>query len=359
MHSSLKYSCQLIACISILGLAAGCNSSTSALGTKSETKSDTVQAETAAAEENAAEEANEEETARIINKPGKVKNRGGYIKILVNKTPITNFDIQRRKKFLQLRRAKGNRTKLAEKELIEQAIKLQEADLRGARASDQVVNAAFSNFAKRNRTTVANLSRELANLGIGAAHFKEFVRGQISWQRVIQSKFQAETSQSSERDVVTKLRKSGSAKPEVTEYYIQQIIFVVAKNKRNNSRLAARKAEANTFRQRFARCEDTLQQAKQLKDVSVIERRRLLEPELPEVWKDAIVNVDGVGTTRAKETERGIEVMAVCSKRVVNDDRAAQISSQSAEFESYNDKGSKISEDYLNELKKNSVIIYQ
>ena len=228
-----------------------------------------------------------------------------------------------------------------------------------ARASDQVVNAAFSNFAKRNRTTVANLSRELANLGIGAAHFKEFVRGQISWQRVIQSKFQAETSQSSERDVVTKLRKSGSAKPEVTEYYIQQIIFVVAKNKRSNSRLAARKAEANTFRQRFARCEDTLQQAKQLKDVSVIERRRLLEPELPEVWKDAIVNVDGVGTTRAKETERGIEIMAVCSKRVVNDDRAAQISSQSAEFESYNDKGSKISEDYLNELKKNSVIIYQ
>ncbi|MEM7216077.1 MAG: peptidylprolyl isomerase [Pseudomonadota bacterium] len=361
--------------VGLLALAlAACNSSTSAVETKEtaqkaaaektektdqQAEGETADGQATLAAEGTAEIAQEEEFAKVINKPGKVKNRGGYIKILVNKNPITNFDIRRRVNFLKLRRARGNHTKLAEKELIEQKIKLAEARSRNVLATDAQVDAAFANFAKGNRASPSQLATELGRLGVGVKHFKEFIRSQISWQRAVQGRFQAETQQVSERDVVTRLRKSGSTKPEVTEYNIQQIIFVIPENKRNNNTLAVRRKEAVAFRQRFTKCEDTIQQAKALRDVSVVDRSRIMEPELPLRWKEDIVNIDGNGTTRVKETERGIEIMAICGKRVVNDDHAAKLTTQSDEFASFNEKGSKLSEDYLAQLVSRSIVVYQ
>ncbi|MEM9278435.1 MAG: peptidylprolyl isomerase [Pseudomonadota bacterium] len=369
MSEKLKKS-GLAAAMFLTLAVAGCNSSTSAVETKksaskqaetekTETKDETSDAEATLAAEGTTEDAQQLELANVITKPGKVQKRGGYIKILVNKKPITNIDIQRRASFLKLRRVGGNRTKAAEKELIEQSIKLEEARVRNVLATDQQVDAAFANFAKQNRSTPAQLARELGRLGVGASHFKDFIRSQISWQRAVQGRFQAETSQVSERDVVTRLRKSGSTKPEVTEYNIQQIIFVVPQSKRNKTTLAARRTEAIAFRQRFTRCENSLEQAKALRDVSVVDRKRIMEPELPLRWKDDIINIDKRNITRVKETDKGIEIMAVCNKRVVTDDRAAQVTTQSAEFESFNEKGSELSQSYLDQLLTRSTIIYQ
>ncbi|MGI9350384.1 MAG: peptidylprolyl isomerase [Rhizobiaceae bacterium] len=366
----MKILVYLLGALVMLALA-GCNSSNSAVETKGTANKAAAEAGNADAKaENSAdgeaslaaagstEAAQEEELANVITKPGKVQNRGTFIKILVNKKPITNFDIKRRIKFLQLRRAKGDRTKLAEKELIEQSIRLEEARARNVLATDQQVDAAFANFAKNNRLSPSQLAAELSRAGIGAKHFKEFIRSQISWQRAVQGRFQAETAQVSERDVVTRLRKSGDAKPEVTEYNIQQIIFVVPASKRNKNSLAARRKEAVAFRQRFTKCEDSISQAKLLRDVSVVDRKRIMAPELPNRWKDEIADLQGNGITRAKETDRGIELMAVCDKRVVNDDRAAQVTSQSAEFESFNAKGSELSQNYLEQILARSTIVY-
>ncbi len=364
MLKNAKISGILFPGLLVMALLTGCNSSTSALGAKESAKksgeaSANADGQASLAAEGTAEEAQQLELAKVINKTGKVKNRGVYIKILVNKDPITNFDLQRRAKFLQLRRTKGNRAKVAEKELIEQAIKLREARTRNLLATDKMVNDAFANFARQNRTSTANLSRELERIGIGAPHFKDFIRSQIGWQRVVQARFQAQTSQSSERDIVTQLRKSGDAKPEVTEYNLQQIIFVVPANKRSKSTLAARRKEAVAFKQRFSGCEGSLAQAKLLRDVSIVDRKRLMEPELPDNWRQDIIAIEGNGTTRVKDTEKGVEIMAICNKRIVSDDRAAQVSSQSAQFANFNSKESKVAQDYLDQLMKRSIIVYQ
>ncbi len=351
---------------------AGCNSSTTAIeGKETAKKTSTGVQETATAEQTnadgqttvAAEGSDKDknllEVAKVINQPGKVKNRGGYIKILVNKQPITNYDIQQRAKFLQLRRVSGNRTKLAEKELIEQIIKLQESRGRNVLATDQMVDQAFARFAKGNRATPSRMANELNKMGVGSAHFKEFIRTQMSWQRAVQGKFSAETQQKSERDIVTQLRKSGSAKPEVTEYNLQQVIFVVPAAKRSRSLLSARKSEAQAFRQRFTSCEQSVTQAKALRDVSVVDRKRIMEPELPENWKNDVAALNKNGLTRPKETDRGVEIMVVCDKQIVSDDHAAQISNQSSEFENFGQKGSKVGEEYLQSLVERSTIIYR
>ena len=357
--------------LAFLGLlltgAVACSSSGGSLDTdkaksqpaaNAETNAATTTGEASLAAEAVAEPEQQQAYKKITQNRGTVANRGGYIRILVNKQPVTNYDIQRRVKFLQLRRVPGNRAKLAEEELIEQVMKLQEAKRRNVLASEAQVNEAFANFASRNRVSPARMSQELARLGVGAEHFKEFIRGQISWQRAVQGRFQAETTQVTERDAVMQLRQAGSAKPEVTEYNIQQVVFVIPKDKRNNTRLAARRAEATALRQRFTSCDETLNLAKTLRDVSVIDRKRIMEPELPSRWSGDIIEAGNNGVTRVRDTERGVEFIAVCSKRAVNDDRAAQISTQSAEFESFNQRGSEFSQKYLDEIRSRSTIAY-
>jgi len=355
-----------IALLAIAGCANSGSDKTEALE-QGKAATNTVEAseESGAAEattneaESKAEEKAEVAQAKIIRKQGKVKNRGGFIKLSVNNNPITNFDISSREKFLRLRRQSGNIGEIAETEMIEQILKLQESVRRRTIATDEMVDTAFANFATRNRTTPANLSRELGKLGIGAKHFKDFIRTQISWQRTVQGRFQSETTQVTEQDAIIGLRSSGSEKPELTEYSFKQVIFVVPNNKRNRTTLAARKLEANAFRQNFTNCANTITLAKALKDVSVIDRKRILEPELPAQWKDDIANAGINGITPAKETEKGIELMAVCNKRQVQDDKAAKIANQSNEFSEFNQNSSEISKNYLNELRSRATIIYQ
>lgn len=342
----------------LLGLAA-CNSSNSAVteADKNTPNQTTVAAAATETKEIATEEP--KEVANVVRRTGGVANRGAFIKVLVNKTPITNGDINRRIKFLKIRRAPGNHNKLAEKEMIEQALKLQEAARVRATANKQQIDEAFANFAKRNRSSPARLSTELGKLGIGAPHFREFIKTQISWQRAVQGRFQARTRQVSEQEALKNLRENGNQKPKVDEFSFKQVVFVVPRNKRSPAALAARKREANAFRQTFSGCGTLLQSIKALKDVSILDRRHIMEPELPAQWQAAIASA-GVGkTTPAQETEKGVEFMAVCDKRTVDDDRAAQISQQSDAFSSFGEQSSEFSEEYLKELRERATIVYQ
>jgi len=349
-------------CAALLFSAAACSSTSSSNNKSSATNKTATQ--TSALEtvnsEDAPEVAEEKkELAKVITKKGAVANRGGFIKVLVNKTPVTNYELRSRVQFLKLRRVGGNRQQVAQKEMIEQALKLEEASRLRTLATDDQVNKAFASFAKNNRATPAQLSSELNRLGVGAQHFKDFIKTQISWNSTVQRRFQSQTSQVSERDVVTGLRKSGSAKPELTEYAFKQIVFVVPKAKRNSSTLAARKREALAFRQRFPGCDQAINDVKKLRDVSIIDRNRILEPELPERWRQPMINADSKGTTKIVETENGVEFIAICSKRLVSDDRAAVVAQQSEEFTKFNTKSSAVEEKYLDELRSKATIVYQ
>ena len=342
----------------LLALSA-CNSSNSAIKDSASSGEGAQLATEASTETTEAAKEENKELAKVITKKGGVQNRGAYIKVLVNKTPITNFDIQRRAKFLALRRVPGNRTKLAENEMIEQALKLQEAKLRRRTATKEQVDAAYANFAKQNRATPAILSKQLGQLGVGSTHFKEFIKTQISWQRTVQGKFQNETTRVSEQQAIQQLRESGNQKPKVNEYSFKQVVFVVPKNKRSKSALSARKREANSFRQTVSGCDTLLQSIKALKDVSLIDRRHIMEPELPSNWKDAIANAGVGNTTPPQETEKGIEFMTICSSKTVDDDRAAQVTKQSTDFTQFGEQSGEFSKKYLDELRERAIIVYQ
>lgn len=296
--------------------------------------------------------------AKIVREKPTVSRKGTGIRVLVNRQPITNYDISRRAAFLRLRRIGGNRTKKATDELIDEKIKLQEAARRNMLASDAVVDKAYADFAKRNRMPISRLGGVLGQSGVTKQHFKEFLRAQISWQRTVGTKLRGNTRNISQSDAIFTLRHKGKAKPETREYRLQQIIFVIPENRRKRLKSARRK-EALAFSQAYTGCDGAIAQAKQLRDVVVKMQGRTLEPQLPQEWKDSIIKTAVNKTTRPRETPRGIELIGVCSVRNVSDDKAAQVVTQSQKFENLGKEGNKVSQDYLKELRSKATIVYR
>lgn len=343
--------------LSLAAILAGCNTGgTQALDTARPEKAGTASTPEATAE--ATEEAAKEEAgAKIIRQPSTVTRKGNYIVALVNNQPITNYDVQRRVSFRKLRRLKPTRDE-AIKELVDQEIKLQEAQRLNAKASNAQVDQAFANFARSNKSTPARIARDLDQIGVGAKHFKEFIRAQISWNRAVGNRLQSETRGKSQSEALFEIRKSGSEKPETTEYTLQQIIFVIPNAKRKQL-LKTRKAEANAFAQRFPGCDSSIDMAKGLHDVTVKNIGRKLLPELPQEWSKEVQQTEIGKTAGPKETNIGIELLAVCAARVVADDRAAQVVTQSNAYDAIEEKGNAMADELLAELRKSAVIVYK
>ena len=274
------------------------------------------------------------------------------IKVVVNKQPITTYQIQQRAAFLKLRRAPGG-AEAATNELIDEAIKRQEIARRRISIPDAAIDEAFGRFAKDNKLTEAQLTEVLSRAGFSAKGFKDYIRVQMGWGQAVIANVR-QTERLSEQDVVARMLKEGGAKPKVTEYSLQQVIFVVPNDKRS-SQLDRRMSEANNLRQRFTNCQATYETARGLRDVTVRDLGRVAEPELPPRWKDDIMNTTRGRATKPQATERGVELIGVCDTRTVSDDQVAAMVFQEKDLAAMGKK--EPDKDYLNKLKDKATIV--
>ncbi len=281
------------------------------------------------------------------------------VRVIVSGNAITNGDIQHRVAFLKLQHKKGNLQQMAREELTDEMLKRVEMKSRGITVSDQEVETAYAGFASRNKMKVAQLNQVLDHAGVTPDHFKKFIMVQMGWGRLVSARFRA-TGMMSEQDAVQRMLKDGGKKPVATEYQLQQVIFVVPAANRSAGVLAKRRQEANALRARFQNCDSTRQQALGTLDVTVRDLGRILEQQLPDEWsKD--VKAAGVGrTTPTHDTEKGVEFLAVCSTRQVNDDRVAQLVFSMEGTDSaagQEKKANELSKSYLEELRKKAKIV--
>lgn len=275
------------------------------------------------------------------------------IKLVVNRVPITTYDIQRRAAFLRLQNRQGNVNALAEQEMIDQALRLAEAARLKISVSEDQLADAYKRFADSNKMTVQQLDGIMAQSGVTKSHFKEFIRSQMSWSQALNARARAEAGGMSEQDVVKRMMQQGGDKPTAVEYMLQQVIVVVPAKERGS--MAGRRREAEALRARFSGCESTREFVKGLIDVTVRDLGRKFGPELPPDWAEHIKNTRVGGATPVRETERGFEFIGICSSREVSDDRVAQMvfrseSAEGTETDALNKK-------YLAELKEKAKIV--
>ncbi|WP_336279045.1 peptidylprolyl isomerase [Bartonella sp. CB175] len=274
----------------------------------------------------------------------------------VNGSPITNYDIQRRVAFLKLQQKQGNLTIQAKDELVNEVLKSNEVKRRNIEVSNNEVDNAFENFAMQNNMTIDQLSQILIQNDITVQHFKNYIRGQIGWGRLINARYQAETGMISEQEAVRRILKNGGVKPSTNEYTLQQIIFVIPSHRRSQI-FERRQKEANNFRAHFQGCANTKRQAKGILDVTIRNLGRFLEPQLPTEWEQDIRATATGQMTKLRETSYGIEALAICKIKRVSDDHVAQLIFS---IQDNKKKGVKelenLSEKYLKELQREAHI---
>lgn len=283
--------------------------------------------------------------------PTSAARAASEIKIIVNNQAITSVDIARRVAFLRLQRTGGNLGEKAREQLIEEALKLQEAARIRALVSDEMVDASFERFADSNNLSAKQLTQVLNQAGVTPKHFKAFIRVQMSWPRVISAI--GGGGGMSTQDLVSKMLERGNDKPTTTEYFLQQVVFVVPANKRSQSVLNARKREADQLRGRIQGCDSAASMITGLRDVSLRQLGRIMQPQLPLDWKPLIEKAKAGGATTARITERGVEFIIICSAKTVSDDKAAELVFRSENEEAGESEEAK---KYLAELRKRAVI---
>jgi peptidyl-prolyl cis-trans isomerase SurA len=294
--------------------------------------------------------------AAIVLPQSSIAASNSQIKAVVNGTVITSSDVARRVNFLKLRHTPGNLQKIAQEELVNEVLMRAEIIRTGNSVSTQDVDAAFARFAATNKMSVAQLSSIMQQAGIGVDHFKGYIGIQMSWPRAVQARYGSGGNRMTTSQFVTRLKADNGKKPVTTEYFLQQVIFVVPESKRNKI-MGKRKSEAEASRKRYPGCEQAKVFAATMRDVSIRNIGRILEPQLPDEWKDAVMKVPVGGTTPAKVTEKGVEYLSVCKKREVSDDFAAQIIYEARDLQSAEkDSQDADSKKYIADLRKNAQI---
>ncbi|MBL8584413.1 MAG: peptidylprolyl isomerase [Rhizobiaceae bacterium] len=283
------------------------------------------------------------------------------IRYVVNGTPVTSYDIQRRAAFLRLQKRKGDLNQMADDEMINQTLRNAEAKRLGVRITDQAVDEAYARFVKSNKLTNAQMDQILQQSGVTKSHFKEFIRSQMAWGQAMNMRSRSAGGSTggtalNERDMVRKMLEKGEGKPTATEYMLQQVIFVVPNSERG-AIMGKRKREAEAMRSRFSGCAKTKEFAKGLVDVTVRDLGRFLAMELPSDWADQVKQTKVGGATSIRETDRGVEFIGVCSTREVSDDKVAKMMFQSQEADSKDDGSEALSKKYTDELRAKAEIV--
>lgn len=272
---------------------------------------------------------------------------------IVNKQPITSYDIQRRAAMLRLMQRGGNVRQIAADEMIEQVLREQEVKRLGINISNQQVDQAYERFAQSNNMGVRQMNGILGQAGVTKEHFRAFIRAQMGWSQAVSRR---RTSQGQNiKDAVRSMMKDGQ-KPSTTEYILQQVILVVPERERSRI-LGRRKSEAQKLRSQMTGCDTSRAVAKTMIDVTVRDLGRVLEPELPPDWEKSVKATSAGGATSAQTTERGVEFLLVCSTRQASDDQVAQLLYQKEQAESSNGQQDDLSKTYTAELRERAQII--
>ncbi len=277
------------------------------------------------------------------------------VSVIVNNTVITSGDIAKRVAFLRLQRQGGGAGE-AKKQLVDEVLKRAEIARVQQSVSTQEVDAAFARFAAGNKLSADQLGKILEQAGVGVDHFKQYIAVQMSWPRVVNFRY-GNASRLSGGDLVKRMMEGGGDKPVTTEYFLQQVIFVIPESKRG-AITAKRQAEANASRSKFPGCETSKVFAANYRDVSIRSLGRVLAQQLPEDWKPLVEKAGDGMTTGTRVTERGVEYLAICKKRQVNDDTAAEIVFRAEDIGKKKAGGEDPnSEKYLEELRSKAQIV--
>lgn len=240
------------------------------------------------------------------------------VRVTVNGAPITDQQVNERAQLLRIEgrgTSNSNRATMATDELIDDAIKLAEAERLGVSVSDSQIDAAVGNIASNMQMSQSNLTGVLTQNGVNPATLRARLRAAIAWQEVVRGVLSSRI-QLSELDLDLRAAEQVEATSSF-DYILKEVIFVIPQG--SGASASRRTAEANQYRSRYAGCDSAVDLVLSYTDAAVRDVGRRHATQLPDALANELARLTVGQISSPRVVDGGVSMMAICEKAEARD----------------------------------------
>jgi peptidyl-prolyl cis-trans isomerase SurA len=238
----------------------------------------------------------------------------------VNGAPITNWDITEREKLLRAMR-KPDTYDDALNSMIDDQLKIGETQKFKISVSDSDIGQQLSIEANQMHLAPTALMAALQQAGVSERHIKDHFSADLQFTLLVQAYDKG--IDPSEESIRSELAKDGGKSAAGVDYKLHQVIFTLH-GQNAFSEAQARMKVAEQLRTRFDSCADGLPIARAMDDVAVKDEITRNSLQISDQLKDLLDKTPVGHLTPPERTAEGVEMIAVCSKGVSDDDTAVR-----------------------------------
>ena len=199
-------------------------------------------------------------------------------------------------------------------QLMNETLQRGEAKRLGVLASDEELNGAMSEIAQRNKKSVKDFEASVGASGLNVRAFRERIRGQMSWQRVLSQRFRGQISVGKaelDQEVLTGTVADSGVAGEV-ELKLQRILIPLKSGDAAAS--VAGYAAADKLRQQAKPCSNLAQLAKQTAGAKFDDLGNVNPQTLSNEVRPILASAEPGSVPPPILTKNGIEIYGVCER---------------------------------------------
>ena len=129
--------------------------------------------------------------------------------ISVNRAAITAYELEQRERFLEILQRSSGMAQRARDSLIEDRLKMAAADRASIKLSATQVNKAMEDFAGNANLGLDQLLASLAQSGVDAQTYRDFIKVGVTWRELVRARFAARSAPS-EAEIDRALASAGA-----------------------------------------------------------------------------------------------------------------------------------------------------
>jgi peptidyl-prolyl cis-trans isomerase SurA len=276
--------------------------------------------------------------------------------VVANGSPITAYDIDQRTKLIFTSTHKAPTRQEVIQELIDDRIKIAKAKAYGFEVPDTEVDQAFANIAKNQHLSLQQFTQVIERAGISANTIKARIRAELTWTQLVRGKYSS-SLEVGDSDIARVLRDRNDTQGDAVGYiYTLYPIMVLVPPGSNPATVEAKRREADNLRSRFVTCTEGLAMSRALRDVAVREPVSRSSADLPPQLREVLASIEVGHLTNPEVTEQGLQMFALCNKKESKTDSPLK---QQVRQELYTKKYDAESKRYLDEIRKQAMIVYK
>jgi peptidyl-prolyl cis-trans isomerase SurA len=282
--------------------------------------------------------------------------RSQQVVLLVDGEPITSLDIEHRAKFLQMSTNKVPTSQEVIDGLIDEMLEIREAHQFNIDPTDADVDDAFNNVATHMGVDAPKLAQILEKSGASAGTLKHRLKAQLAWTNLVRGRYKASLEiPDSDVEAELQLHKPDDKNDVGYEYVMRPVVMIVPHDSAGTA-YEQRKRDADALRARFQNCNDGISFARALPEVAVRDQVTKFSADLPQQLRDILDKTDVGHLTPPEQTAEGIQMFALCSKKVTQTDTPGK---KEMRDEIFQKKFGAKAQHYLEELRRAAMIEYK